>query len=107
MEAAQRGQARLLERRRRHAHADAAVRGLISERTFGDAKLHVEFMYPAKANSGLYLRGRYEVQIQDDTGKALDALRWAASTASSGPTSTRRSRPTSGRPTTSRCWDSA
>ena len=48
---------------------------LISERTFGDAKLHVEFMYPAKANSGLYLRGRYEVQIQDDAGKALDALR--------------------------------
>jgi hypothetical protein len=48
---------------------------LISERTFGDAKLHVEFMYPAKSNSGLYLRGRYEVQIQDDAGKALDALR--------------------------------
>ena len=48
---------------------------LVSERTFGDAKLHVEFMYPAKANSGLYLRGRYEVQIQDDAGKSLDALR--------------------------------
>jgi hypothetical protein len=48
---------------------------LISERTFGDAKLHLEFMYPAKSNSGIYLRGRYEVQIQDDRGKALDALR--------------------------------
>ncbi len=48
---------------------------LISDTTFGDAKLHVEFMYPAKSNSGLYLRGRYEVQIQDDAGKALDALR--------------------------------
>jgi len=48
---------------------------LVSDRTFGDAKLHVEFMYPAKSNSGLYLRGRYEVQIQDDAGKALDALR--------------------------------
>lgn len=48
---------------------------LISETKFGDAKLHVEFMYPAKSNSGLYLRGRYEVQIQDDAGKALDALR--------------------------------
>jgi hypothetical protein len=48
---------------------------LISDRTFGDAKLHVEFMYPAKSNAGLYLRGRYEVQIQDDAGKALDALR--------------------------------
>jgi len=48
---------------------------LVSDRTFGDAKLHVEFMYPAKSNSGVYLRGRYEVQIQDDAGKALDALR--------------------------------
>jgi hypothetical protein len=48
---------------------------LVSERTFGDAKLHVEFMYPAKSNSGLYLRGRYEVQIQDDAGRVLDALR--------------------------------
>lgn len=48
---------------------------LISDRTFGDAKLHVEFKYPPKANSGLYLRGRYEVQLQDDAGKALDALR--------------------------------
>lgn len=48
---------------------------LISERTFGDAKLHVEFMYPKGANSGLYLRGRYEVQINDDTGRVPDALR--------------------------------
>ena len=48
---------------------------LVSERTFADAKLHVEFRYPARSNSGLYLRGRYEVQIQDDAGKALDALR--------------------------------
>lgn len=48
---------------------------LISERTFDDFKLHVEFMYPSGSNSGLYLRGRYEVQIQDDAGKALDSLR--------------------------------
>ena len=48
---------------------------LISDRTFGDARLHVEFMYPKGANSGLYLRGRYEVQINDDAGKVLDPLR--------------------------------
>ena len=48
---------------------------LITERTFGDGKLHVEFMYPKGANSGLYLRGRYEVQINDDAGKVLDPLR--------------------------------
>jgi Domain of Unknown Function (DUF1080) len=48
---------------------------LISAATFGDFKLHVEFSYPAKSNSGLYLRGRYEVQIQDDAGRATDPLR--------------------------------
>jgi hypothetical protein len=48
---------------------------LVSERTFGDAKLRAEFMYPKGANSGLYLRGRYEVQINDDAGKVLDPLR--------------------------------
>jgi 3-keto-disaccharide hydrolase len=41
---------------------------LITDRTFGDFKLHVEFMYPKESNSGVYLRGRHEVQIQDDYG---------------------------------------
>jgi hypothetical protein len=48
---------------------------IISERTFSDFKLHVEFDYPPGSNSGIYLRGRYEVQIQDDAGRATDALR--------------------------------
>ncbi|HEX7086160.1 MAG TPA: DUF1080 domain-containing protein [Vicinamibacterales bacterium] len=48
---------------------------LVSEATFQDARLRVEFRYPQGSNSGLYLRGRYEVQIQDDAGKALSALR--------------------------------
>ena len=39
-----------------------------TERTFGDFKLHIEFRYPKESNSGVYLRGRYEVQIQDDYG---------------------------------------
>lgn len=37
--------------------------------TFNDFKLHVEFRLPKESNSGVYLRGRYEVQIADDTGK--------------------------------------
>ena len=37
-------------------------------RTFKDFKLHIEFRYPAESNSGVYLRGRHEVQIQDDYG---------------------------------------
>jgi hypothetical protein len=48
---------------------------LVSEKTFGDFRLQAEFMYPEKSNSGIYLRGRYEVQIQDDAGRALSALR--------------------------------
>lgn len=42
---------------------------LISEQTFTDFKLHVEFRYEKGSNSGVYLRGRYEVQIEDDKGK--------------------------------------
>ena len=41
---------------------------IMTERTFEDFKLHVEFRYPKGSNSGVYLRGRYEVQIQDDAG---------------------------------------
>lgn len=38
---------------------------LVTERAFTDFKLHVEFRYPKGSNSGIYLRGRYEVQIED------------------------------------------
>ena len=48
---------------------------LISKQSFEDFRLHVEFKYPEGSNSGLYLRGRYEVQIQDDIGKTIDPLR--------------------------------
>lgn len=43
--------------------------GLISDEAFTNFKLHLEFKYPKGSNSGIYLRGRYEVQIQDDFGK--------------------------------------
>jgi hypothetical protein len=48
---------------------------VITERTLEDFKLHVEFNIVPESNSGVYLRGRYEVQIQDDAGKATDSLR--------------------------------
>lgn len=38
---------------------------LYSEQTFNDFKLHVEFRYHEGSNSGVYLRGRYECQIED------------------------------------------
>lgn len=42
---------------------------LITEESFKDFKLHIEFRYPPESNSGIYLRGRYELQVQDDIGK--------------------------------------
>jgi len=40
---------------------------IITDKTFNDFKLHVEFRFGQGANSGVYLRGRYEVQIMDNT----------------------------------------
>lgn len=48
---------------------------IITNRSFADFKLHVELNIVPKSNSGIYLRGRYELQIQDDAGKATDSLR--------------------------------
>ncbi|HZI53989.1 MAG TPA: DUF1080 domain-containing protein [Chitinophagaceae bacterium] len=41
---------------------------LVTDKTFTDFKLHIEFRYPKGSNSGIYLRGRYEVQIMDSKG---------------------------------------
>lgn len=38
---------------------------LITDAVFTDFKLHIEFRYSKHGNSGVYLRGRYEVQISD------------------------------------------
>jgi len=42
---------------------------LVTDQKFNDFKLHVEFRCPKGSNSGIYLRGRYEVQIEDSYGK--------------------------------------
>ncbi|HRR55520.1 MAG TPA: DUF1080 domain-containing protein [Acidobacteriota bacterium] len=41
---------------------------LVTRQEFDDFKLHLEFRCPEDSNSGVYLRGRYEVQILDDYG---------------------------------------
>lgn len=46
-------------------HSDRPGSNLITDGKYKDFKLHIEFRYPAESNSGVYLRGRYEIQIED------------------------------------------
>jgi hypothetical protein len=43
---------------------------LATDQKFTDFKLHIEFRYPKGSNSGVYLRGRHEIQIEDSKGTA-------------------------------------
>lgn len=47
---------------------------IISDRKFNDFKLHIEFRYPKGSNSGVYLRGRYELQVEDSKGKEASSI---------------------------------
>lgn len=49
---------------------------IVTDESFKNFKLHIEFRYPKGSNSGVYLRGRYEVQITDSKGMdpAIDQL---------------------------------
>jgi hypothetical protein len=42
----------------------AAGANIRTTRKFGDFKLHIEYNCPGDGNSGVYLRGRYEVQVE-------------------------------------------
>jgi hypothetical protein len=44
---------------------------LVSERVFQDQKLHLEFNVEPHSNSGVYLRGRYEIQILDNPDEKM------------------------------------
>jgi hypothetical protein len=63
---------------------------LVSDQKFQDFDIHYEYMYPPGSNSGVYLRGRYEIQIQDDYGKApeshINGAIYGLVTPSSNPT---------------------
>jgi Domain of Unknown Function (DUF1080) len=45
------------------------TRNLISKQKFKDFRIQAEYMLAEKSNSGIYLRGRYELQVLDDFGK--------------------------------------
>ena len=49
----------------------AAGANLRTTRKFGDFKLHIEYNCPKGGNSGVYLRGRYEVQVLYDKSDKL------------------------------------
>jgi Domain of Unknown Function (DUF1080) len=49
-------------------HSPHSGSNLMSDKAFTDFKLHIEFRYPKESNSGVYLRGRYEVQVADSKG---------------------------------------
>ena len=59
------------------AHEDGKPRvvtgNLRTEREFEDFNLKLEVNVPAGSNSGVYLRGIYEIQVMDSYGKALDS----------------------------------
>ena len=44
---------------------------LLSKETFEDFKIEAEYAIAAGSNGGIYLRGRYELQLLDDAGQPL------------------------------------
>ncbi len=53
---------------------EAVGGNLVTAEKFDDFKLSVEFRYPQGSNSGIYLRGRYEVQIEDSAPDVLSSM---------------------------------
>jgi hypothetical protein len=45
-----------------------AISNIITTQKFKDVELYLEFLIPAKSNSGVYLHGLYEVQVYDSFG---------------------------------------
>jgi hypothetical protein len=46
---------------------------IVTDQKFEDFQLHLEFRYAPKGNSGVYLRGRYEVQVLDSQTEEPDS----------------------------------
>ncbi|MBA2647147.1 MAG: DUF1080 domain-containing protein [Pyrinomonadaceae bacterium] len=48
---------------------EAGANNLVSKQKFKDFRINAEYKLEPKSNSGIYLRGRYELQVLDDYGK--------------------------------------
>jgi 3-keto-disaccharide hydrolase len=51
----------------------AGANNLVSKQKFDNFKIHCEYKLEEKSNSGIYLRGRYELQVLDDFGKEAES----------------------------------
>ncbi len=45
---------------------------IYTDRKFEDFEIYYEYLVPPNGNSGVFLRGQYEIQIQDDHGVPVD-----------------------------------
>lgn len=59
------------------SNGDGRAAHLVSTEPMGDGLYHAEFKIPTGSNSGVYVLGRYEVQIFDSHAKADDELTFA------------------------------
>ncbi|MFN7948325.1 MAG: DUF1080 domain-containing protein [Blastocatellia bacterium] len=55
------------------ASNDVHGNNLVSKQKFQDFKIECEYKLEDKSNSGIYLRGRYELQVLDDYGKPVES----------------------------------
>jgi len=53
-------------------NAGSNANNIYTEQKFKDFRLDIEFNVDPKSNSGVYLRGRYEIQIMDQADRPLD-----------------------------------
>jgi hypothetical protein len=51
---------------------EKGANNLVSKDTFKDFKIQAEYKIEPGSNSGIYLRGRYELQVLDDSGKPAE-----------------------------------
>ena len=77
---------------------------LITDRKFQDFTLHLEFWLGTESNSGVYLRGRYEVQLETDSIAEPPATTPEASMALLRLRLSSRVKPMIGKAWTSRSW---
>jgi hypothetical protein len=52
---------------------EAKANNLISKDTFKDFRIDAEYKLEKDSNSGIYLRGRYELQVLDDFGQPVES----------------------------------